>query len=60
MFITFQFHKITEFSTNEIIIVTMFQIKYFKNIYEINIEKLKEQGIKCLMFDLDSTVMVSK
>ena len=31
-----------------------------KNIYEINIEELKQQGIKCLMFDLDSTVMVSK
>ena len=31
-----------------------------KNIYEINFEELKSQGIKCLMFDLDSTVMVSK
>ena len=31
-----------------------------KNVYEINLEELKEQGIKCLMFDLDSTVMVSK
>ena len=31
-----------------------------KNIYEIDFAKLKEQGIKCLMFDLDSTVMVSK
>ena len=31
-----------------------------KNIYEINLEELKEQGIKCLMFDLDSTIMVSK
>ena len=31
-----------------------------KNIYEIDFEKLKEQGIKCIMFDLDSTVMVSK
>ena len=31
-----------------------------KNIYEINFEELKQQGIKCLMFDLDSTVMVSK
>ena len=30
------------------------------NIYEIDFAKLKEQGIKCLMFDLDSTVMVSK
>ena len=25
-----------------------------------NFEELKQQGIKCLMFDLDSTVMVSK
>ena len=31
-----------------------------KNVYEINFEELKQQGIKCLMFDLDSTVMVSK
>ena len=31
-----------------------------KNIYEINLEELKSQGIKCLMFDLDSTVMISK
>ena len=31
-----------------------------KNIYEINLEELKNQGIKCLMFDLDSTVMISK
>ena len=30
------------------------------NVYEIDFVKLKEQGIKCLMFDLDSTVMVSK
>ena len=31
-----------------------------KNIYEINFEELKQQGIKCIMFDLDSTVMLSK
>ncbi len=31
-----------------------------KNIYEIDFVKLKDEGIKCLMFDLDSTVMVSK
>ena len=31
-----------------------------KNIYEINFEELKKQGIKCIMFDLDSTVMMSK
>lgn len=31
-----------------------------KNIYEINFKELKEKNIKCIMFDLDSTVMVSK
>lgn len=31
-----------------------------KNVYEIDFEELKSQGIKCIMFDLDSTVMVSK
>ena len=31
-----------------------------KNIYEINFEELKQQGIKCIMFDLDSTLMISK
>lgn len=31
-----------------------------KNIYEIDFQELKTKGIKCLMFDLDSTVMVSK
>ena len=31
-----------------------------KNIYEIDFNELKAQGIKCVMFDLDSTVMVSK
>ncbi|MDO5307102.1 MAG: YqeG family HAD IIIA-type phosphatase [bacterium] len=31
-----------------------------KNIYEINFKELKEQGIKCIMFDLDSTLMISK
>ncbi len=31
-----------------------------KNVYEINFEELKKQGIKCLMFDLDSTLMISK
>ena len=31
-----------------------------KNIYEIDFNKLKQQGIKCIMFDLDSTVMLSK
>ena len=31
-----------------------------KNVYEIDFKELKSQGVKCLMFDLDSTVMVSK
>ena len=31
-----------------------------ENVYKIDFEALKQQGIKCLMFDLDSTVMVSK
>ena len=31
-----------------------------KNIYEIDFTELKKTGITCLMFDLDSTVMVSK
>ena len=31
-----------------------------KNIYEINFTELKKLGIKCIMFDLDSTVMQSK
>lgn len=31
-----------------------------KNVYEINFNELKQQGVKCIMFDLDSTVMVSK
>ena len=31
-----------------------------ENVYKIDFQELKEQGVKCLMFDLDSTVMVSK
>lgn len=31
-----------------------------KDIYEINLEELKSKGIKLIMFDLDSTLMVSK
>ena len=31
-----------------------------KNVYEINMEELKAQGIRCLLFDLDSTLMISK
>ena len=31
-----------------------------KNIYEIDFSELKSRGIKCIMLDLDSTVMISK
>lgn len=31
-----------------------------KNIYEIDLEALKQMGIKAVLFDLDSTIMVSK
>lgn len=31
-----------------------------KNIFEIDLENLKSQGIKALLFDLDSTLMGSK
>lgn len=31
-----------------------------KNIYEIDLQELKAQGIKAIFFDLDSTIMVSK
>ena len=31
-----------------------------KNIYEIDFDDLKSQGVKCIMLDLDSTVMRSK
>ena len=31
-----------------------------KNIYEIDLEALKGMGIKAMLFDLDSTIMVSK
>lgn len=31
-----------------------------KNVFEVNFDKLKERGIKVLIFDLDSTVMKSK
>lgn len=31
-----------------------------KNIYEIDLNLLKEQGIRAIFFDLDSTIMVSK
>lgn len=29
---------------------------YVKNIYDIDYDKLKKQGIKCLIFDLDNTI----
>ena len=31
-----------------------------ENIYGIDLDELKSQGIKAIMFDLDSTIMVSK
>ena len=31
--------------------------KYYKNIYQINYMKLKNDGIKCLLFDLDNTIV---
>lgn len=31
-----------------------------KSIYDIDLDKLKSQGIKLIMFDLDSTLIVSK
>ena len=30
---------------------------YKKSIYTINYEKLKTRGIKCLLFDLDNTLV---
>ncbi len=33
---------------------------YQKNIYDINYKKLKKQGIKCLLFDLDNTLVPVK
>ena len=29
---------------------------YVKNIYDIDYSKLKEKGVKCLIFDLDNTI----
>lgn len=29
---------------------------YVKNIYEIDYEKLRKKGVKCLIFDLDNTI----
>ena len=33
---------------------------YDKNIYQVNYQKLKTQGIKCLIFDLDNTLVPVK
>ena len=33
---------------------------YQKNIYDINYKKLKKKGIKCLLFDLDNTLVPVK
>ena len=30
---------------------------YKKSIYDINYKKLKQSGIKCLLFDLDNTLI---
>ena len=31
-----------------------------KCVYDIDLEELEQQGIKVIMFDLDSTIMISK
>ena len=33
---------------------------YQKSIYSINYKKLKKNGIKCLLFDLDNTIVPCK
>jgi len=33
---------------------------YQKNIYDIDYQKLKDKGIKCLLFDLDNTIVPVK
>ena len=30
---------------------------YVKSIYDINYDNLKERGIKCILFDLDNTLV---
>ena len=30
--------------------------KYYKSIYDVNYEKLKDEGIKCILLDLDNTL----
>ena len=34
--------------------------KNIKSIYDINLEELKQNGVKAMLFDLDSTIMASK
>ena len=34
--------------------------KNLKSIYDINLEELKQNGVKAMLFDLDSTIMASK
>lgn len=34
--------------------------KNLKSIYEIDLEELKQDGVKAVLFDLDSTIMASK
>ena len=29
---------------------------YYKNVYEIDYDKLRKKNIKCIMFDLDNTL----
>lgn len=31
--------------------------KYYKSIYDVNYRKLKADGIKCVLFDLDNTIV---
>ena len=33
---------------------------YKKNVHEVNYKKLKQIGIKCLLFDLDNTLVLNK
>ena len=40
--------------------LTVAIVQFLKNIYEIDLQLLKSQGIKAIFFDLDSTIMVSK
>lgn len=33
---------------------------YKKNVHEVNYNKLKKMGVKCLLFDLDNTLILNK